>query len=78
MLIEEEIASDTARLQMGHQPSDDHSGYGARVELNRKQCRELAHFELPGEIDWSMFDGLDFDAMANQPRKMGRPKRTPD
>jgi len=78
VLIEEEIPSDTARLQMGHQPSDDHSGYGARVELNRKQCRQLAHFELPAEIDWSMFDGLDFDAMAKQPRKMGRPKRTPD
>jgi integrase len=77
VLIEEEIASDTARLQMGHQPSDDHAGYGARVELNRKQCRELAHFELPTEIDWSMFDGLDFEAMAKQPRKMGRPKRIP-
>jgi integrase len=78
VLIEEEIASDTARLQMGHQPSDDHAGYGARVELNRKQCHQLAHFELPAEIDWSMFDGLDFDAMAKQPRKMGRPKRTLD
>jgi hypothetical protein len=63
---------------MGHQPSDDHAGYGARVELNRKQCQELAHFELPTEIKWSMFDGLDFDAMAKCPRKMGRPKRTPD
>jgi hypothetical protein len=78
MLIEEEVASDTARLQMGHQPSDVHAGYGARVELNRKQCRELAHFELPSEIDWSMFDGLDFEAMAKCPRKMGRPKRIPD
>jgi integrase len=78
MLIEEEVASDTARLQMGHQSSDDHAGYGARVELNRKQCQELAHFELPSEIDWSMFDGLDFDAMAKCPRKMGRPKRIPD
>jgi hypothetical protein len=78
VLIEEEIPSETARLQMGHQPSDDHSGYGARVELNRKQCHQLAHFELPSEIDWSMFDGLDFDAMAKQPRKMGRPKRAAD
>jgi integrase len=76
VLIDEEVGSDTARLQMGHHPSDDHSGYGARVELSRKQCHELAHFELPNEIDWSMFDGLDFDAMAKQPRKMGRPKRT--
>jgi hypothetical protein len=49
-----------------------------RVEFNRKQCRELAHLDLPAEIDWSMFEGLDFDAMAKQPRKMGRPKRTPD
>jgi hypothetical protein len=76
VLTDEEIPPEAARLQMGHRPSDDHSGYGARVELNRKQCHELAHFELPGEINWSMFDGLDFDAMAKQPRKMGRPKRT--
>jgi hypothetical protein len=55
VLIDEEIPPEAARLQMGHRPSDDHSGYGTRVELNRKQCQELAHFELPGEINWSMF-----------------------
>jgi hypothetical protein len=46
VLIDEEIPPEAARLQMGHRPSDDHSGYGTRVEFNRKQCQELAHFEL--------------------------------
>ena len=41
-------------------------------------CPGKLKVELPTEIEWSMFDGLDFDAMAKQPRKMGRPKRIPD
>jgi hypothetical protein len=75
VLIEEEIDSEATRLQMGHQPNDVHSNYGKRAELNRKQCQELAHFELPKQIDWSMFEGLDFEAMASKPRKVGRPKQ---
>jgi hypothetical protein len=51
------------------------SGYGERSALRRKQCRELAHFELPKEIDWPMFEELDFEAMASKPRNVGRPKR---
>jgi hypothetical protein len=39
VLIDEEIPPEAARLQMGHRPSDDHSGYGTRVGLNRKQCQ---------------------------------------
>jgi hypothetical protein len=75
VLIEEEIDSEATRLQMGHQPNDVHANYGKRAELNRKQCNELAHFELPKEIDWSMFEGLDFEVMASKPRTVGRPKR---
>jgi hypothetical protein len=48
---------------------------GALAELRRKQCQELANFELPKEIDWSMFEGLDFETMASRPRQVGRPKR---
>jgi hypothetical protein len=55
------------------QASDPHAGYGTRAELHRKQCQELANFELPKEIDWSMFEGLDFEASASKP--LGRPKK---
>ncbi|MBR0990744.1 hypothetical protein JQ580_08465 [Bradyrhizobium japonicum] len=75
MLIEEDVDTTTTRLQMGHRASDPHAGYGTRAELRRKQCQELANFELPKEIDWSMFEGLDFEAMASTPRRAGRPKR---
>jgi hypothetical protein len=37
-----------------HPLNDVHSNYGKRAELNRKQCQELAHFDLPEGIDWSM------------------------
>jgi hypothetical protein len=77
LLIEEDVDTTTIRLQMGHRASDPHAGYGTRAELRRKQCQELANFELPKEIDWSMFEGLDFEAMASTPRRAGRPKRQP-
>jgi hypothetical protein len=74
MLIEEDVDTQTTRLQMGHRASDPHAGYGTRAELRRKQCQELANFELPKEIDWSMFERLDFEAMngfrASSPRPM--------
>ncbi len=72
MLIEEDVDTETTRLQMGHQSSDPHVDYGTRAELRRKQCQELANFELPKEIDWSMFEGLDFEAMVSKPRTVGR------
>ncbi|MGY4411306.1 hypothetical protein ACVWW4_003042 [Bradyrhizobium sp. LB7.1] len=75
MLIEEDVDTQTTRLQMGHRASDPHAGYGTRAELRRKQCQELANFDLPKEIDWSMFEGLDFEAMASRPRQVGRRKR---
>jgi hypothetical protein len=33
--------------------SNVHSDYGRREALRRKQCQELAYFELPKEIEWS-------------------------
>jgi hypothetical protein len=75
MLIEEDVDDQTTRLQMGHESDDVHSNYGERSALRRKQCQELAHFELPKEIDWSMFEGRDFEAMASRPRAIGRPRR---
>ena len=74
LLIDEDIDKDATRLQMGHDPGDVHSTYGERDELRRKQCLELYNFPLPTGIDWSVFRGLDFEAMARKPRHKGRPK----
>lgn len=74
MFIEEDLDDEATRLQMGHEANDVHGNYGQQSALRRKQCQELANFELPKEIDWAMFDGLDFEAMASKPRKIGRPK----
>jgi hypothetical protein len=65
MLIDEDVDDETTRLQMGHGAKDDHTEYGRREALRRKQCQELAHFALPTEIDWSVFEGLDFESMAS-------------
>ena len=75
LLIEEDIDSEATRLQMGHDLSDVHAGYGSKSELRRRQCQELYTFALPQEINWDRFKGLDFDAMAVKPRKAGRPKK---
>ncbi|KAA5595505.1 hypothetical protein [Blastochloris sulfoviridis] len=75
LLIEENVDDLTTRLQMGHEAQDVHADYGRQSALRRGQCQELAHFDLPEEIDWTMFEGLDFEAMASRPRAVGRPKR---
>jgi hypothetical protein len=46
---------------MGHGASDVHSDYGRREVLRCKHCLELAYFELPKEINWSIFEGLDLE-----------------
>lgn len=74
MFIEEDLDDEATRLQMGHEPNDVHGNYGDRSALRRKQCQELAHFELPKEIDWGMFNKLNFEQMANKARQAGRPR----
>lgn len=76
MFIEEDLDDEATRLQMGHEANDVHGNYGQQSALRRKQCQELAHFELPKEIDWSMFNGLDFEQMANKARQVGRPRNS--
>jgi len=75
LLIDEDIDSEATRLQMGHDLSDVHAGYGSKPDLRRKQCHERYTFPLPQEINWSRFKGLDFDALAARRRKAGRPKK---
>jgi hypothetical protein len=77
LLIEEDIDSEATRLQMGHQPNDVHSGYGGRAELRRKQCQELARFDLPKEVDWSMFEGLDSRQWLQDCGNLGAPRKQP-
>jgi hypothetical protein len=47
---------------MRHGASVVHFDYGRREALRRKQCQELAYFQLPKEIDWSIFEELDLEA----------------
>ncbi len=59
------------RLQSGHELGDVHDGYGFRA-LTAKQCQYLANLPLQEGIKWTVFKGLDFDAMAKRRRGRGR------
>lgn len=59
------------RLQAGHELGDEHDKYGFRA-LSAEECQRLANLPLEDGIDWSVFEGRDFDAMAAQERKRGR------
>jgi hypothetical protein len=59
------------RLQSGHELGDEHDKYGFRA-LTAKQCQYLANLPLQDGIDWDVFRGLDFDAMAKRRRTRGR------
>jgi len=48
-----------------------HAGYGARSELLASEFRSLASLQLPEGINWKIFEGLDFAAMASKPRERG-------
>ena len=60
-----------ARLQAGHELGDVHERYGFHA-LSAVECKRLAHLPLPKGIDWSVFKGLDFDALAERRRGPGR------
>jgi hypothetical protein len=59
------------RLQSGHELGDEHDKYGFRA-LTAKQCQYLANLPLQEGINWDVFKGLDFDAMAGRRRSRGR------
>jgi hypothetical protein len=50
---------------------DVHDRYGFRA-LSASECKRLAHVPLPKEVDWSVFQGLDFDALAAGRANNGR------
>jgi hypothetical protein len=70
----QKVDSRARRLQAGHELGDEHDKYGFRA-LSAEECQRLANLPLEDGIDWSVFEGLDFDAMAKQERKRGRRKR---
>jgi hypothetical protein len=72
MLIEEDVDTQTTRLQMGHRASDPHAGYGTRAELRRKQCQELANFELPKEILVERYTGFATFSLSTTIRQDGK------
>ncbi|MET3160019.1 hypothetical protein ABIF34_007044 [Bradyrhizobium japonicum] len=59
------------RLQAGHELGDEHDKYGFRA-LSAEECQRLANLPLEDGIDWNVFKGLDFDAMARRRRTRGR------
>ena len=68
---EEDVDARARRLQARHELGDEHEQYGHRA-LNAAACRRLANLPLDPEIDWSVFRGLDFDALAAGRRLRGR------
>jgi hypothetical protein len=77
LMVDDEIGDGAVRKQMGHAPgADAHTGYGSRTELQRAECQALANLPLPTSIDWSIFQGLDFEAMASKPRGRGKGVRS--
>jgi integrase len=70
-LREADIQPRAARLQSGHAMGSLHDAYGRR-SLSRKEAIAIATRSLPKEIDWSVFENLDFDALAR-----GRRSRRP-
>jgi hypothetical protein len=63
------------RVQAGHSAgSDEHDLYGFEV-ATEKEARKLKTLPLDPEIDYSIFRGLDFDAIAKRKRVAGPPKR---
>jgi integrase len=71
-LREDKLHGRTARLQAGHELGDEHERYGFRA-LSDKECWKLAHVPLRSDVDWTVFKGLDFDALAGvRPRPKGQ------
>ncbi len=62
------------RLQAGHTVGDDeHDNYGFK-SISEIRAREMARLPLSKDIDFSVFEGLDFGKMAKA-KRTGRRKR---
>ncbi|GAA4122661.1 hypothetical protein ACFFTN_22690 [Aminobacter aganoensis] len=59
------------KLQAGHTLDDEHDFYGFRA-ISESRAREMARTPLKEGVDYSMFDGLDFERLARGKRTFGR------
>ena len=59
------------KLQAGHTLDDEHDFYGFRA-ISESRARELARAPLMEEVDYSMFERLDFERLAKGKRNFGR------
>lgn len=62
------------RLQAGHTLDDEHDLYGFRA-ISEKRAKGIAHSPLDEEVDYSVFEGLDFDRLARGKRTFGRRRK---
>ncbi len=72
--LDRELAIDprTTRLQVGHELRDVHESYGGS-HMQKRELLQVASVPLPDDIDFSVFDGLDFDGLAAARPRFGRP-----
>lgn len=70
-LRDADIDARARRLQAGHALDNLHDGYGRRA-LSQRDAMAIATRALPPEIDFSVFENLDFDKLANGRRAPGR------
>ena len=60
------------RLQAGHTVGDDeHDNYGFK-SISEIRAREMVRLPLNSDIDFSVFEGLDFEKMARKTRTKGK------
>jgi integrase len=71
---DQDVRDRDLRLQAGHDAGEDeHSKYGFN-HITEKSAHYIANLPLNPRIDFSMFKGLDFNAMWKKQRTMGRAK----
>ena len=72
--LDRELAIDprTTRLQVGHELRDVHESYGGS-HMQKRELLQVASVPLPEDIDFSVFNGLDFDGLAAARPRLGRP-----
>ena len=69
---DQDVDARSRKLQAGHEiGSDEHELYGFKT-LTERKARSLARLELNPEIDFSVYQGLDFDAISKNTRQEGR------
>lgn len=77
MMRDNKIDPRDRRLQAGHKLEEEHDLYGFK-SIGEKRARELAFATLDEEVDYSMFNGLDFERLQRGRRTRGRRRKSAD